>query len=70
MQQAFATIPANSLFDQNMKLFEFGLNYYFIDGLKATSSYGRQFSASGNSNLWTVGLTYRFLFPLGNAWRN
>ena len=71
MQQAFAaTIPANSLFDQNMKLFEAGVNYYFIDGLKATSSYGRQFSASGNSNLWTVGLTYRFLFPLGNAWRN
>jgi hypothetical protein len=71
MQQAFpGAKPSDSLYLGNVKLFEFGVNYYFIDGLKATGSYGRQLSASGNSNLWTVGLTYRFLFPLGNAWRN
>jgi hypothetical protein len=49
----------------NTKQFEFGLNYYFMDGLKATSNYGRQFSAEGNKNVWTVGLTVRFVMPLG-----
>jgi hypothetical protein len=46
---------------------EFGLNYYLQDGLKAVASYGRQFSSAGNLNLWTVGITYRFLIPLGRA---
>jgi hypothetical protein len=53
-----------------MKMFEFGINYYFIDGFRAASSYGRQFSVDGNSNVWTVGLTYRFVIPLGHAGRN
>jgi hypothetical protein len=46
---------------------EFGLNYYLHDGVKAVASYGRQFSSDGNSNLWTVGITYRFLLPLGRV---
>jgi len=46
---------------------EFGLNYYLHDGLRLVSSYGRQFSSAGNLNLWTVGITYRFLFPLGRV---
>ena len=46
---------------------EFGLNYYLHDGLRVVSSYGRQFSSGGNLNLWTVGITYRFLFPLGRV---
>jgi len=71
MQQAFAgASPDTSLYPANMKMFEFGLNYYFIDGVKATSSYGRQFSPAGNANVWTLGLTYRFVVSLGNAWRN
>ena len=44
---------------------EFGLNYYLQDGIKAVASYGRQFSSAGNLNLWTVGIAYRFLIPLG-----
>jgi hypothetical protein len=44
---------------------EFGLNYYLRDGLKAVASYGRQFSSAGNLNLWSVGIAYRFLIPLG-----
>jgi hypothetical protein len=44
---------------------EFGLNYYLQDGLKAVASYGRQFSSAGNLNLWSVGIAYRFLIPLG-----
>ncbi len=46
---------------------EFGLNYYLQDGLKATASYGRQFSSDGNANLWTVGIAYRFAIPLGRV---
>jgi hypothetical protein len=46
---------------------EFGVNYYLKDGLKVLGSYGRQFSSAGNLNLWTVGITYRFLIPLGRV---
>lgn len=44
---------------------EFGVNYYVRDGLKVVGSYGRQFSSSGNLNLWSAGIAYRFLVPLG-----
>ena len=49
----------------NTQQFEFGVNYYFRDNLRAVSSYGRQFSSYGNENIWTVGVTYRFVLPLG-----
>lgn len=51
------------------QMFEFGTNYYFTDGLRAMASYGRQFSSAGNANVWTVGVTYRFAFPLGRSGR-
>jgi len=44
---------------------EVGVNYYLNDGWKAIYSYGRTFTAAGNSDIWTVGMTYRFVFPLG-----
>lgn len=70
LQQSFTgESPDTSLFPVDLKMFELGVNYYVIDGLKATSSYGRQFRSDGNKNVWTFGLTYRFVFPLGNAWR-
>lgn len=53
--------------DENTQQADFGLNYYLHDGLKATASYGRQFSPDGNFNLWTVGIAYRFAIPLGSA---
>jgi hypothetical protein len=66
MQQYFVgQDPAQALIPVNTKVFEFGLNYYFIDGLKAASNYGRQFSPAGNVNVWTMALTYRFVIPLG-----
>ena len=43
---------------------DLGLNYYFRDNLRFVSSYGRQFSSQANANIWNVGFTYRFLFPL------
>jgi hypothetical protein len=53
--------------DVSTRQAEFGLNYLLKDGLKATASYGRQFSPDGNANIWTVGIAYRFAFPLGSA---
>lgn len=70
MQQAFPGASASSsFFPQSVRMFEAGINYYFIDGFKATSSYGRQFSDGGNKNVWTAGLTYRFVIPLESAGR-
>ena len=65
-QQFFAgELPSDTLPSVNTKEFEAGLNYYFMDGLKASGNYGRQFSSAGNLNVWTLGLTYRFVVPLG-----
>jgi hypothetical protein len=46
---------------------DFGINYFFRDGMKGIFSYGRQFSSEGNFNQWSVGLAYRFLLPLGRV---
>jgi hypothetical protein len=43
---------------------DFGLNYYFPHEIRLNGSYGRQFSSTGNSNNWTLDITYRFLFPM------
>jgi len=42
-----------------------GLNYYLGSDVRASASYGRQFVLGRNQNLWVVGLTYRFVMPLG-----
>ena len=60
-------VAALGLQPANTREGEFGLNYYLQDGLKAVASYGRQFSSAGNLNLWTVGIAYRFLIPLGRV---
>jgi hypothetical protein len=46
---------------------DFGLNYFLRDGMKATASYGRQFSPDGDFNLWSIGIAYRFALPLGRV---
>jgi hypothetical protein len=51
----------------NTREADFGVNYFLRDGLKTVASYGRQFSSDGNFNLWTVGVAYRFLLPLGRV---
>ena len=49
------------------RIFETGLNYYILDGFKATASCGREFSSAGNQNVWTVGLAYRWVLPVGRG---
>jgi len=52
----------------NTNMFEFGMNYYFRDDFRFVSSYGRQFAPEGgNMNVWTLGITYRFVLPLGHG---
>jgi hypothetical protein len=64
-QQFFTgPLPNDALPAVNTQLFEAGVNYYFMDGLKGTANYGRQFTAEGNMNVWTFGFTYRFVVPL------
>lgn len=53
--------------DTNTRQGDFGLNYYIRDGLKMAASYSRRFNAEENVNLWTVGIAYRFAFPLGRV---
>lgn len=68
--QQFFTKPGATNDDvpsANTKEPEVGLNYYFMDGLRATGSYGRLLSSAGNANVWTAGMTYRFAFPLGRG---
>ncbi len=51
------------------RMAEFGMNYFICEGLRATASYGREFSSAGNQNVWTAGLTYRWVLPLGRGGR-
>ncbi len=54
--------------DVNTNMFEFGMNYYFRDDFRFVSSYGRQFAPDGgNMNVWTLGVTYRFVLPVGRG---
>jgi len=50
---------------QDMNQGDFGLNYYLLRDVRASASYGRQFAVGKDANLWVVGLTYRFVMPLG-----
>ena len=68
MQQFFPhNGGGNSLPRVESQRVDFGLNYYVRDDLRFISSYGRSFSVQRNANVWNVGFTYRFLFPLWPA---
>ena len=54
-------IPTN-----NASRFFAGWNYWVQKYVRLNFAYGREFnSVDGDHNIWTVGLTYRFAFPLG-----
>lgn len=70
VQQYFVkpgAVVSDELPDVNTHAVEGGMNYYLKDGLRLTASYGRELSPDGNANLWTMGITYRFAFPLGHG---
>jgi hypothetical protein len=65
-QQFYRLAPGvnDSLPRADTQRVDFGLNYYLPHEIRLNGSYGRQFSSTGNSNNWTLDLTYRFLFPV------
>lgn len=66
--QRFQRIEAgsgDSLPALNTQRIDVGAQYHFPREVRLTATYGRQFTKSGDRNIWEFGLTYRFLFP---AW--
>lgn len=53
--------------DVNTQRFFAGWSYWVRPDIRANASYGREFSADGDHNIWTVGITYRFAFPLSGG---
>jgi hypothetical protein len=62
-----ATLKKLGAFGLDTNQADFGLNYYFRSDVRASGSYGRQFIQGKNANLWTIGMTYRFVMPLWPA---
>ena len=60
-----ATIKKLGALGKDTQEGDFGLNYYLRSDVRASASYGRQFVLGNNANLWTIGMTYRFVMPLG-----
>ncbi len=50
----------------NTQRADFGLDYNLPHNTRILTSYARQFSTTGNHNIWETGIVYRFLFP---AWK-
>jgi hypothetical protein len=48
----------------NTQRIDAGVNYLLPHEVRLNATYGRQFSSSGDQNIWDFGVTYRFLFPL------
>ncbi len=68
MQQTFrsAADPKDGLPAANTQQVDFAMDYHLPHEVRINSSYSREFSSTGNRNIWQTGIVYRFLFPL---WR-
>jgi len=68
LQQTFRNSPSGTDFlpPADTQRTDFGLDYHLPHELRINTSYARQFSSTGNFNVWETGVVYRFLFP---AWR-
>lgn len=65
MQQTFRrdTIASDGLPLVNTQRADFGLDYNLQHNVRILTSYSRQFSSTGDENIWQTGIVYRFLFP-------
>jgi hypothetical protein len=65
MQQTFRrdTIVSDGVPLVNTQRADFGLDYNLPHNTRIITSYSRQFSSTGNENIWETGIVYRFLFP-------
>jgi hypothetical protein len=68
LQQTFRNSPDASDFlpSADTQRTDFGLDYHLPHEVRVNTSYSRQFSSTGNFNIWETGVVYRFLFP---AWK-
>jgi hypothetical protein len=68
MNQSFRrdTVESDGLPLVNTQRADFGLDYNLPHNTRILTSYSRQFSSTGNTNIWQTGIVYRFLFP---AWK-
>jgi hypothetical protein len=63
-QQTFRNVAGgDSLPAADTQRTDFGLDYHLPHEVRINTSYARQFSSTGNKNVWETGLVYRFLFP-------
>jgi hypothetical protein len=65
-QQTFHGLPdpSDGLPPADTQRADFGLDYHFPHEVRINTSYSRQFSSTGNVNIWETGIVYRFLFPI------
>ncbi len=65
-QQFFRSAPGvdDQLPQADTRRVDVGLNYHLPHEIRINGSYGHQLSSTGNSNNWTLDITYRFLFPM------
>jgi hypothetical protein len=67
LQQTFRNSPgSDGLPAANTQRTDFGLAYHLPHEVRINANYARQFSSTGNFNIWETNVVYRFLFP---AWR-
>lgn len=68
MQQTFrsAADSEDGLPAANTQQADFAVDYHLPHEIRINTSYSREFSSSGNRNIWQTGIVYRFLIPL---WR-
>ena len=68
MQQTFRNSPdaTDGLPSANTQMADFGLDYFLPHEVRINTSYSREFSSTGNGNVWKTGVIYRFLIP---TWR-
>jgi hypothetical protein len=68
IQQTFRRdkIASAGLPSVNTQRADFGFDYNLPHNTRILTSYSRQFSSTGNQNIWETGIVYRFLFP---AWK-
>lgn len=64
-QQTFRNSPDGSdgLPSADTQRADFGLDYHLPHEIRINTSYARQFSSTGNRNVWETAIVYRFLFP-------
>jgi hypothetical protein len=65
IQQTFRrdTIVSDGVPLVNTQRADFGLDYNLPHNVRILTSYARQFSSTGDRNIWETGIVYRFLFP-------